>query len=415
MVGFLLGALKVIIVLGTLIFIHEFGHFIVAKLCKMRVLKFSIGFGPKLINKKKGETEYSLRLIPLGGFVQLEGEDEESDAEGSFSKRPIWQRLLVLLAGVFMNISLALFIYLCIYMNLNYYSTNKISANSDANVLAQYGLNVGDTIYKINGTKIYTSDDIEMIVYKSKSDNFEFEIIDPNDKHRTQNIIIKEKEIGYLGAYFEGNSIYALIEGSASEKSGLKVGDELLTINGVSYNSPNEYLNVIKENPNAKLDVKVLREGEEVELEVTPSSISRRELNLEYLILKDLKFPHNLNYAWNETKYYLRANLIGIGEIISGQAENVEVQGIVGISKEISSTQSLTEFFYLMSAISLSLGIMNLLPIPGLDGGKILITLIELVRRKPMKKETEVKITLIGFAFLLALTIFVTISDISKL
>ena len=120
MTGFLLGAITVIVLLGTLIIIHEFGHFIVAKLCKMKVLKFSIGFGPKLFFKQKNETEYSIRAIPLGGFVQLEGEDEESNDQRAFMNKPIWQRLLVLLAGVFMNITLALFIYVCIYMNLNY-------------------------------------------------------------------------------------------------------------------------------------------------------------------------------------------------------------------------------------------------------------------------------------------------------
>ena len=137
MIGFLIGALKVIVLLGSLITIHEFGHFIVAKLCNMKVLKFSIGFGPKLLHKQRKETEYSLRAIPLGGFVQLEGEEEESTDERAFMNKPIWQRMLVLLAGVFMNISLALFIYVCIYMNINYYITSKVSDKTDSNILAE--------------------------------------------------------------------------------------------------------------------------------------------------------------------------------------------------------------------------------------------------------------------------------------
>ena len=108
--GFIIGALKVILLLGTLIIIHEFGHFIVAKACGMKVLKFSIGFGPKILKKQGKETEYSLRLLPLGGFVQLEGEDEESDDPRSFTNKPAWQRMLVLLAGVTINILFALII-----------------------------------------------------------------------------------------------------------------------------------------------------------------------------------------------------------------------------------------------------------------------------------------------------------------
>ena len=379
----------------------------------MKVLKFSIGFGPKLIKRQKGETEYSLRVLPLGGFVQLDGEDEESNDPRSFSKRPIWQRLLVLLAGVTMNILIALVIYLSIYMNINDYITTRISGESDEQAKI-YGFTVGDEITKVNGHKVYNSDDVYRIVESSKEDNIKFTLLDANQKEYSKDILIPKKAYGYIGVVFERESIYQVLKDGAGEEAGLKAKDQILSIEGES-GDIYLYLNYIQENPNKELDFVVLRNGQEVELKVTPKERLKRTIDLEFIEIKDLDFFHNLLYAWKETKYYLRANFIGIAELLSGKTENVEVEGIVGISKQISNTQTFIEFFYLMSAISLSLGIMNLLPIPGLDGGKILLTLIELVRRKPISKETEAKITLIGFAFLLLLMIIITMSDLSKL
>lgn len=379
----------------------------------MKVLKFSIGFGPKLIKRQKGETEYSLRVLPLGGFVQLDGEDEESNDPRSFSKRPIWQRLLVLLAGVTMNILIALVIYLSIYMNINDYITTRISGESDEQAKI-YGFTVGDEITKVNGHKVYNSDDVYRIVESSKEDNIKFTLLDANQKEYSKDILIPKKAYGYIGVVFERESIYQVLKDGAGEEAGLKAKDQILSIEGES-GDIYLYLNYIQENPNKELDFVVLRNGQEVELKVTPKERLKRTIDIEFIEIKDLDFFHNLLYAWKETKYYLRANFIGIAELLSGKTENVEVEGIVGISKQISNTQTFIEFFYLMSAISLSLGIMNLLPIPGLDGGKILLTLIELVRRKPISKETEAKITLIGFAFLLLLMIIITMSDLSKL
>lgn len=329
--------------------------------------------------------------------------------------RPIWQRLLVLFAGVFMNITLALFIFLCIYMNLNYYTTNQISADTLEQVLSLYNLKVGDRILKINGEKIYNDQDVIRILEGSESDDFEFEIEDPNGKVSTINSKIPKNEIGFVGIVFDGMQIYGLTKDGAGEKAGLEVNDKILSVNDKEYDDINDVITVIKENPNKEIKITVNRDGYTKDFFVTPKSLSKRNVDLQFVDLMNLDFAHNLYYAWNETKFYLRINFIGIGELLTGKTENVEVQGIVGISKEISQTESLIEFFYLMSAISMSLGIMNLLPIPGLDGGKILITLIEIIRRKPMSKETEAKITLVGFAFLLILMIFVTFSDITKL
>lgn len=413
--GFLIGALKVIILLGTLIIIHEFGHFIVAKACGMKVLKFSIGFGPKLFKKQGKETEYSLRLLPLGGFVQLEGEDEDSEDPRSFSKKPAWQRILVLLAGVTINIVFALFIYICLNMNTNAYITSKISDIPENSVLHQMGLKEGDEIYKINDERVYNNYDVARIISDAEGDEFEFEIINANGEKVILLMEIPKEEVGYVGVSFLEKTVYSVQEGSAGETAGLEVNDVIVAINGETKENIDDYLSIIKTSPNKEINLTVNRDNEKINLIVVPQAIEKRTFDVDYEIVMDLAFGENLHYAINETMYYLRANLIGIGKIFTGNTENVEVQGIVGISKQISSTEQIGEFFYMMSAISLSLGIMNLLPIPGLDGGKIVFTLIEIVRRKPVSREIEGSLTLVGFGLLVLLMIVVTVSDVASL
>lgn len=413
--GFIIGALKVILLLGTLIIIHEFGHFIVAKACKIKVLKFSIGFGPKLVKYKGKETEYSLRALPLGGFVQLEGEEDESDDPRAYSNKPAWQRILVLLAGVTINILFALIVYIGINMNINQYIIPEITDISE-NVIAQNaGIEIGDEIYKINNERVYNNYDISRIISNAKSNEFEFEIIKADGKRKAFVIDIPKQKIGYIGVAFTNNVVYSVEENSAGMEAGLKVNDKILEINGESKESINEYLSIIKANPNQRIDVLVERDTAEIQLMIVPRGKETRNFKLGYKKLENLTFIENLKCALNETAYYLRANLIGFGELFSGNTENVEIQGIVGISKQISSTEKAIEFFYMMSAISLSLGFMNLLPIPGLDGGKLIFTLVELIRRKPVSKELEGTLTLAGFGVLVLLMIFVTVSDVIKL
>ena len=239
-------------------------------------------------------------------------------------------------------------------------------------------------------------------------------MINQNGEEYTKDVVIPKIKIGYVGIVFDESKVYQVLKDGAGDKAGVKAGDVFISVNGIN-GDLSDLIRILKENPEQELKLLLKRDDNEIELTITPSAIMKRVLQVSFIEKKNLDFFHNLYYAWKETKYYLRANFIGISELISGKTENVEVQGIVGISEQISKTESIIEFFYLMSAISFSLGIMNLLPIPGLDGGKILITVIELIRRKPMKKETEVKITLIGFALLISLSIYVTIGDISNL
>jgi regulator of sigma E protease len=299
-------------------------------------------------------------------------------------------------------------------MNVSTYVTTKISSESDASFLEEYHITPGDEILKINGHKVYNEYDVSRIITSSENDNMEFLIKGVNGNQYTRTITIEKKTIGSIGTYFENETVYDVLKDSPSEKAGLKKGDVLIAVNGNSGDIVS-FINELRENPNVECTVTINRDDEVLDLIVVPNEVTKRTMPFSFVVLRDLDFWHNLYYSWRETKSYLIATIVGIGELIGGNAENVEVQGIVGVSSQISKTESLIEFFYFMSAISLSLGIMNILPIPGLDGGKILITLIELVRGKPLKKEIEGMITMIGFSILLFLIIAITLNDISNL
>lgn len=255
MINFIISAIKIIFLLGFLIFIHEGGHFLVAKLCKVKVKEFAIGFGKIIWQKQGKETKYTIRLIPLGGFCNMEGEDEESDEEGSFSKASVGKRIAIVLAGATVNILFGIIVYFIL--------------------MSTVGLRFADPARDTILNRIY---------YGAKSTG------------------------GFILTIFES--------------------------------------------------------------------------------LKTL---------------------------FTGGLATDQMVGIVGISEVVVTTSGFANYIYLLAVISVSLGVTNLLPIPALDGGKILILIIEIFRKKPMKVETEAKIQLIGFSILFALFLIVTYNDIVRI
>ena len=255
MISFIINAIKIIFLLGFLIIIHEGGHFLIARLCKVKVNEFAIGFGKVIWQKQGKETKYSLRLIPLGGFCSMEGEDEESDAEGSFSKASVWKRMAIVVAGAIVNILFGVLVYFIL--------------------ISTVGIQFADP---------------------------------------TRDTILNRI---YYGSRATGTFILSIFE--------------------------------------------------------------------------------------------------SIKTLFTGGLSADQMVGIVGISEVVVQTTGILSYLQLLSVVSISLGITNLLPIPALDGGKIIILLIEIIRRKPMKIETETTIQLIGFSILIALSLFVTYNDILRI
>lgn len=337
MVSFLIAVIKIIFLLGFLIFIHELGHFTVAKLCKVKVNEFAIGFGPTIWKKQGKETKYALRLIPLGGFVSMEGEEERSEETGSFSKASIPKRMAIVVAGAMVNIVFAIAIYFLLTTNSGSYITNEVNTVMEGYPAQEIGIQAGDKILQINEEKIHNIYDLNKVLQKN-----------------TQEI-----------------------------------------------------------------KVKVERSGKTIEYTTKAKKVTEQGYTGYYLGV-NLK-PAEDNF-WNRcinggimTKEFLCSIVDNLKQLFTGNVGVDQMMGPVGISEVVSKTNGIKEFVYMLALVSISLGVTNLLPIPALDGGKLLLLIIEAIRRKPLKEQTEINIQLLGFSILMALSLYVTYHDIVRI
>lgn len=340
MISFLINALKIILMLGFLVLIHEGGHFLVAKLFKVKVNEFAIGFGPTIFTKVKGETKYALRLIPLGGFVSMEGEEERSEKEGSFSKASIPKRIMIVLAGAAVNIIFGLSTYFILVSSTgNFYST----------------------------TVDYT------------------------------------------------------IDNYAAQEYGIASGDKIIRINNEEVSRRNDITKILQENTGEKIQITLIRNEQEVNIELSPTILKNEETNTSAVYLgvvfekEEQSFLNNIYNGLIETKDFSLSIIDNLKELFTGKVSANQMVGIVGISDIVVSTSGLYEYVYIIALISLSLGVTNLIPLPPLDGGKILIYVLEAIRKKTLKEETELKIQTWGFSILIALSIYVTYNDILRI
>ena len=334
MISFFINALKIIFLLGFLIFIHESGHFLVAKLCKIKVKEFAIGFGPTIWKKQGKETKYALRLIPLGGFVNMLGEEERSEEKGSFSSASIPKRIAIVLAGGLVNIIFGLIVYFILMASIAQFYTTTIDNVLEGYVAEEQGIISNDKILEVNGKKVKFATDVVEKVQNSNGKELTIKIERNNE---TKYITLKPTQ--------EENTYKIGITFKVSEKN----------------------------------------------------------------------FSNNIYYAFWDTVDFSTSIIDNLKELFTGKVSTEALMGPVGIAETVSKTQGFAEFIYMLALISLSLGVTNLLPFPPLDGGKAVILIIEAIRKKPIKEETEIKIQLLGFSLLIALSIYVTYNDILRI
>ncbi len=331
-----------ILIFCLLIFIHEFGHFFTAKLSGMTVHEFSIGMGPRLLGRKKGETQYSLRALPLGGYVKLEGEDGESGDPNAFCNKSFSKRFFVLFAGAFMNVLFGFLIFLIIFLSSASVATNKVGEVLDNSAFSQAGIQVGDKITHIKG------------------ENFSSDI----HSFRDINFFISINGASTAEFTFERNG--------------------------------KEYKKTITPKP--------LEEGQNPVFGLTAS-------------VEKINFSSSVSLAFWECVFVIKSVFLSLWWLISGAIPMNAMSGPVAIVGEIGTAAKYgwQSVLNLAGFISVNLGVMNLLPIPALDGGRILFLIIEKIRGKKMNPEREGMINFVFFAILILFMIFVTFSDIKKL
>ena len=425
MIGILIVVIKIIVLLGFLILIHELGQFTVAKLCKVKVNDFAIGFGPTILKKQGKETKYALRLIPLGGFVSMEGEDEQSDNEGSFSKASVPRRMAIVVAGATVNIIFAVIVYFILVSTSGTYISNEIDTIIDGYAAKEAGLQVGDKIIRINDEEIKSKYDLDEVMDENNGEELNIQV-QRNDETLNFNIKPTEVKSKVTGIYLDDNAkIITTDKGSPAEKAGIENNDEILKVNGQDVNGSSdkviEILNQEKtedtnenEDNNEPIEITVQRGNAEVTIDLVPDTVSTYYLGVNMKYAEDTFVNRCIN-GWMETKVFVFSIFDNLKQLFTGNVGLDQMMGPVGISEVVANTNGFREFFEMMALISLSLGVTNLLPIPALDGGKLLILLIEAIRRKPLKQQTEINIQLLGFAILIGIFLMVTYNDILRI
>lgn len=417
MIIFLINALKIIFLLGFLIFIHEGGHFLAAKFCGVTVNEFAIGFGPIIWKSKKTKTKYALRLIPLGGFVSMEGEVEKSEKEGSFSKASILKRIIIVAAGGVVNIIFALTVYFIFTASSgNFVGTTvkNITQNYEAE---EAGIMIGDKIIKINNKRVNFKSEIVNILQGSNGEEITITVKRNNEKidiKLTPAINMKN----YTGIYLSETTkteIVSIDENSPAQRYNLQKGDVILKVNGIdTENDPYKLLEIISSIEDNDTKFLISRNNQEIEIEVILDKIPTYVLGLNFKT-EENTFLNRIKYGMFATKNFIVTIIEETSQLFTGEISTDQMSGPVGISSMIAKTKGIAEYIYLLALISLSLGVTNLLPFPPLDGGKIVLLLIESITRKPINERIEIGLQLVGFTLLIFLSLYVTYNDILRI
>ncbi len=424
---------QLILGLSILVGLHELGHLVAAKAFGMRVEQYFIGFPPKLFSLKRGETEYGIGAIPLGGFVKISGMiDESLDADHlkeepkpwEFRSKPAWQRLIVMLGGIIVNVLVGIMIFVGMtYKNGNsYLATKDVKYGIVANSLAkEIGLQTGDKILKVNGKtfnnfgEILSSDVVlgQNSYYTIDRNGKQEEIYIPNDFVEK---LTDKKNAGQFIEPIQPFKVGEVVKGMPAEKAGLKEGDRITAVDGKPIQFFHELEQRLKVDANKQVALTVQRGAQSVALQsaVTPEGkIGFQAVNLLPVTHDDYTFGQALVIGTERAFGVFFDQIKGFGKIFKGQINPTKaLSGPGKIARDLFGGVWIWDRFWLATALlSMALAFTNLLPIPALDGGHSVILLYEIISgRKPSDKFVEVA-QRVGMVFLLGLMAFVIFND----
>ena len=423
-----MGIIIAILILGFLIASHEFGHLLMAKLFKIGVPEYSLGMGPKLVGRKIGDTVYNLRLIPLGGFCALEGEDDVSDSPTAFGNKPVLQRILVVVGGPLFNILTAVLLSFVLIFGAG--ANTPVVYQTDSEIAS--GLQEGDVILSINDYGITTGRDIATYqLSHGLSDEITVEFYrDGQILRETYETSYETTRIGIQYQISEYPAEVAVVADNPACEAGMRSGDIVTAINGVEIQSGQamtDYFDA-QDAAGASEDAPVLftldRNGETIEVSVTPQLVNVTSLGFSASSFRDktLGFGQKLYYAIQEVVSWEKYTIATVGQLVTGNMGVSDLAGPVGIMAMVSDTVETSAERYdigvtilnivnLVILLAVNIGVMNLLPIPALDGGRLVFLLIEAVRRKRVDPKAEAMVHAVGLGLLLLLMGFVMVQD----
>lgn len=370
-----------------MISLHEFGHFAVSKLIGVRVIEFSIGMGPAIFKRQTKETLYSLRILPIGGYCRLDGEDEASEDLRAFCNQKLWKRFAVVAAGAILNIILGFVLLLCINHGETTFKTTVIDSLVENSYFAESGAQPGDKIIKINGHSVYIYDDISLYTDKLKpEDDITVTVLRGGERLTlTTKASSMVQEYRYTDT---GAEVTSIINGIAGETELAPYAGENTDELAAQYSGQTGTV------------TRTL-------IGIRPQIVSATPL---------LKISEALKY----TGFIVRLVYNSLWDMITGRVGFEQVSGPVGIVSAIntavnSGANSVVNVLYLTTLLTINLGVFNLLPLPALDGGRLLFMLIELFRKKPVPPEKEGMVHAIGLMLILLLTVVISFKDILAL
>ena len=427
----ILSIVLAILVCSLLVVSHEFGHFLLAKKNGIGVVEFSVGMGPRIISTQRGETLYSLRVVPFGGSCMMKGEDEDDTAEGSFNSKSVWRRIAVIAAGPLFNFILAFFGALVIISIVGYDPPRILQVEEDS-AAWEAGLREGDILTEFDGHTIDFGRDMSLYeqLYGLDGDVITLSFLRDGQEHTIsyQPDVEHRYLLGISYYQTEEQAEVTVSSGGAAEQAGLVSGDIIIGMGNTDIASGMELAEYFSEYSltGESVTVRYLHDGLEYETELTPQETDVVQTGFVYNLYREKTDPVGvLKYSALEVRYWISATLQSLRMLVMGQLGLDVLSGPVGVVQVIGETYEETRdegplmtwltMLNLTILLTANLGVMNLLPLPALDGGRLVFLLIEAVRGKPVNREAEAMVHFAGILLLFGLMIFVTIQDVTHL
>jgi regulator of sigma E protease len=429
--------LWLLVLIGVMIIIHEAGHYWAARWFDVRVEAFSFGFGPRLFGFRKGETDFRFSLILFGGYVKMTGEqpgDDNADDPRSFLSKPRWQRLVIAFAGPFMNVILAVALLTGMFMVKYEKLADSDQRAAIAHVVrdsaaAKAGIQVGDHIIEIDSQKNPTWEDITLKEVANAGRTLAVTVERGGKPVQTRVTPVLDDRIGmgFAGWAPTAEVRVANIWGAPAQKAGIQKGDLLVSVNGVPIHATNTLPEAIKNSNGKAVVIGLERNGKHESVTVQPEMSNRAGapqwmIGVEFerhqnVIVTRLPFPDALREAVQENLKGATLIFKFLGGIIERRMSPKSLEGPIRIAQLSgeAARQGPSAFIWLMSAVSLNLAIFNLLPIPILDGGVIMMLLVEMLMRRDLSLQVKETVFKVGFVFLMVVVAFVIYNDISKI
>ncbi len=424
--------LAFLFVLGVLIFVHELGHFLAARRLGVRVLTFSLGFGPKILKFKRGDTEYCVSAVPLGGYVKMAGESPDEPRSGQpdeFLSKTKWQRFQILIMGPVMNILLAVVVMAVVLAQgaeVKAYLDEPpvVGAVLPGSPAERSGIQPGDLILSIAGDEVAAWKDVELAVGTRPSRELAV-AVRRGGRPITVNVRSTAEgryEVGDIGVLPDVSpSIRSVVPGDPADRAGLLAGDVVVAVNGQRTVFPSQLAEAISKNGGRAIELSIRRNGEERRVTVTPEQRGNRGLIGISITEATKSFtPSPLEAIRLSVEQNVKSSglifttLVGL---FTGETSVRQLQGPVGIAQLSgeSAQAGWISLLSLMAVISLNLGILNLMPVPVLDGGHILIMALEGIARRDFSLQVKEKMLLAGFVVLMMLMVTVIYNDLTRI